>query len=70
MTCLEPSEQRAVAQTRLPSTGAAPPASTMVADGTPSPCPPEENLEAFYVAEACEISRREGRTVTIEEVRR
>ncbi len=35
-----------------------------------SPCPPEEALEAFYVAEACERSRREGRAVTIEEVRR
>ncbi|MEV5576734.1 Gfo/Idh/MocA family oxidoreductase [Spirillospora sp. NPDC052269] len=38
--------------------------------GTASPCPPEESLEAFYVAEACEVSRRERRTVTIEEVRR
>jgi myo-inositol 2-dehydrogenase/D-chiro-inositol 1-dehydrogenase len=35
-----------------------------------SPCPPEEALEAFYVAEACEWSRRDGRAVTIEEVRR
>jgi myo-inositol 2-dehydrogenase/D-chiro-inositol 1-dehydrogenase len=34
-----------------------------------NPCPPEEALEAFYVAEACERSRREGRAVTIEEVR-
>ncbi|GAA2170928.1 Gfo/Idh/MocA family protein [Actinomadura napierensis] len=42
----------------------------MVADGTDSPCPPEESLEAFYVAEACEISRRERRAVAIEEVRR
>ncbi|MBO2453392.1 Gfo/Idh/MocA family oxidoreductase [Actinomadura barringtoniae] len=42
----------------------------MVARGTASPCPPEESLEAFYVAEACEISRRERRTVAIEEVRR
>ncbi|MEU6754367.1 Gfo/Idh/MocA family oxidoreductase [Spirillospora sp. NPDC046719] len=42
----------------------------MVADGTASPCPPEESLEALYVAEACGISRRERRTVTIEEVRR
>jgi len=38
--------------------------------GAASPCPPEESLEAFYVAEACEISRRERRTVAIEEVRR
>ncbi|WP_026411846.1 Gfo/Idh/MocA family protein [Actinomadura oligospora] len=42
----------------------------MVKGGGVSPCPPEESLEAFYVAEACEISRRERRTVTIEEVRR
>ena len=35
-----------------------------------SPCPPEEALEAFYVAEACERSRREQRAVTIEEVRK
>ncbi|GAA2453549.1 Gfo/Idh/MocA family oxidoreductase [Actinomadura vinacea] len=35
-----------------------------------SPCPPEESLEAFYVAEACEVSRRERRTVAVEEVRR
>ncbi|WP_131736316.1 Gfo/Idh/MocA family protein [Actinomadura roseirufa] len=42
----------------------------VVAGRTPNPCPPEESLEAFYVAEACEISRRERRTVTIEEVRR
>jgi myo-inositol 2-dehydrogenase/D-chiro-inositol 1-dehydrogenase len=35
-----------------------------------SPCPPEESLEAFYVAEACEVSRRERRAVTVEEVRR
>ncbi|RFU36453.1 dehydrogenase [Actinomadura logoneensis] len=42
----------------------------MVAGGTASPCPPEESLEALYVAEACGISRRERRTVAIEEVRR
>lgn len=42
---------------------------TVVATGGPNPCPPEESLEAFYVAEACEIARRERRTVTIEEVR-
>lgn len=34
-----------------------------------SPCPPAEALEAFYVTEACEISRRERRVVKIEEVR-
>jgi myo-inositol 2-dehydrogenase/D-chiro-inositol 1-dehydrogenase len=42
----------------------------MVESGGPSPCPPEESLEAFYVAEACEIARRERRAVTIDEVRR
>ncbi|NKY26326.1 Gfo/Idh/MocA family protein [Nocardia gamkensis] len=35
-----------------------------------SPCTPDEALEAFYVAEACEVSRREGRAVEIAEVRR
>lgn len=34
-----------------------------------SPCPPEEALEAFLVAEACEVSRRERRTVEIAEIR-
>jgi myo-inositol 2-dehydrogenase / D-chiro-inositol 1-dehydrogenase len=34
-----------------------------------SPCPPEEALEDFYVAEACERSRREARAVPVEEVR-
>jgi myo-inositol 2-dehydrogenase / D-chiro-inositol 1-dehydrogenase len=42
----------------------------VVAGQAESPCPPEEALEAFYVAEACERSRREQRAVTIEEVRR
>jgi myo-inositol 2-dehydrogenase / D-chiro-inositol 1-dehydrogenase len=42
----------------------------VVAGQSDSPCPPAEALEAFYVAEACERSRREGRAVTIEEVRR
>lgn len=35
-----------------------------------SPCTPAEALEAFYVAEACELSRRQGRAVEIAEVRR
>jgi myo-inositol 2-dehydrogenase / D-chiro-inositol 1-dehydrogenase len=42
----------------------------VVAGQAESPCPPEEALEAFYVAEACERSRREARAVTIEEVRK
>ncbi|HEV7936248.1 MAG TPA: Gfo/Idh/MocA family oxidoreductase [Actinomadura sp.] len=34
-----------------------------------SPCTAEEALEALYVAEACELSRREGRVVGVDEVR-
>lgn len=41
----------------------------VVAGQAESPCPPEEALADLYVAEACERSRREGRAVTIEEVR-
>lgn len=41
----------------------------VIAGQAENPCPPEEALEAFYVAEACERSRREARAVTIEEVR-
>lgn len=36
----------------------------------PSPCTVADALEAFYVAEACEISRREHRPVRVDEVRR
>jgi myo-inositol 2-dehydrogenase/D-chiro-inositol 1-dehydrogenase len=42
----------------------------MVAGRRGNPCPPEDALEAFYLAEACEISRRDGRVVHVEEVRR
>lgn len=35
-----------------------------------NPCPPEDALEAFCLAEACELSMREGRVVGAEEVRR
>ncbi|GAA2416459.1 Gfo/Idh/MocA family oxidoreductase [Actinomadura vinacea] len=42
----------------------------LVAGRRANPCPPEEALEAFYLAEACEISRRERRVVHPEEVRR
>jgi myo-inositol 2-dehydrogenase/D-chiro-inositol 1-dehydrogenase len=41
----------------------------LAARGGESPCTMQEALEAFYVAEACERSRREARAVTIEEVR-
>ncbi|GAA0416278.1 Gfo/Idh/MocA family protein [Streptomyces luteireticuli] len=34
-----------------------------------NPCPPAEALEALYVAEACELSRRTGRPVEIADVR-
>lgn len=34
-----------------------------------NPCGPTEVLEAFYIAEACELSRREQRPVAVEEVR-
>ena len=44
---------------------------TRVVEGrAESLCPPEEALEAFYVAEACDRARRERRVVTIEEIRR
>ncbi|MFH8572798.1 Gfo/Idh/MocA family oxidoreductase [Streptomyces sp. NPDC017993] len=35
----------------------------------PNPCPPEEALEALYVAEACERSRRTGEPVNVADVR-
>ncbi|MBF6173691.1 Gfo/Idh/MocA family protein [Nocardia blacklockiae] len=34
-----------------------------------SPCTPREALEAFYIAEACELSRRERRPVAVDETR-
>jgi myo-inositol 2-dehydrogenase/D-chiro-inositol 1-dehydrogenase len=42
----------------------------LVATGAPSPCTVEDALEAFYVAEACELSRHEGRPVQVAQVRR
>lgn len=42
----------------------------VVAGRRANPCPPEDALEAFYLAEACELSMREGRVVEAEEVRR
>ena len=41
----------------------------LVAGRAPNPCPPADALETFYVAEACERSRRERRPVALEEVR-
>jgi myo-inositol 2-dehydrogenase / D-chiro-inositol 1-dehydrogenase len=44
---------------------------TEVAAGrAPSPCTPHDALEAFYIAEACELSRRHGEPVEIAGVRR
>ncbi len=44
---------------------------TAVAAGaTENPCGPAEALEAFYIAEACELSLRDDRPVTVSEVRR
>ncbi|WP_406280752.1 Gfo/Idh/MocA family oxidoreductase [Nocardia sp. NBC_00881] len=34
-----------------------------------NPCSPTDALEAFYIAEACEISRREARPVKVAEIR-
>lgn len=43
---------------------------TAVARGEiPSPCTVDDALQAFRVAEACEISRHEGRLVTLDEVK-
>jgi myo-inositol 2-dehydrogenase/D-chiro-inositol 1-dehydrogenase len=42
----------------------------VAADERPSPCTVADALETFYIAEACERSRREHRPVTIAEVRR
>jgi myo-inositol 2-dehydrogenase / D-chiro-inositol 1-dehydrogenase len=42
----------------------------VVTNHAPSPCTPRDALEAFYVAEACELSRHRGEPVTIAEVRR
>jgi myo-inositol 2-dehydrogenase/D-chiro-inositol 1-dehydrogenase len=41
----------------------------MVAGRAANPCSPADALETFYVAEACELSRRERRPVTLAEVR-
>jgi myo-inositol 2-dehydrogenase/D-chiro-inositol 1-dehydrogenase len=42
----------------------------LVARPGPSPCTPADALEALYVAEACDLSRRESRPVAVAEVRR
>ena len=39
-------------------------------DGGPSPCTPTDALEAFYIAESCEMSRAEDRVVYLSHVRR
>ncbi len=42
----------------------------VAAGRTESPCGAADALEAFYIAEACEVSRRERRPVRVDEVRR
>jgi myo-inositol 2-dehydrogenase / D-chiro-inositol 1-dehydrogenase len=42
----------------------------VVSSQTPSPCTPQDALEAFYVAEACELSRHRNEPVRLAEVRR
>lgn len=42
----------------------------VAAGRVPNPCTATDALEAFYVAEACELSRREHRPVALSEVRR
>jgi myo-inositol 2-dehydrogenase / D-chiro-inositol 1-dehydrogenase len=41
----------------------------VAAGQTASPCTLEDALEAFYVAEACELSRHRRQPVLVEEVR-
>ncbi len=41
----------------------------VVEGNTESPCTAAEALEALYIAEACELSRQEGRPVTLAEIR-
>ncbi|WP_433201775.1 Gfo/Idh/MocA family protein [Nocardia sp. CA-107356] len=43
---------------------------SVVTGDLPNPCTPTDALEAFYIAEACELSRRDRRPVTVDEVRR
>ncbi|MGH3360203.1 MAG: Gfo/Idh/MocA family protein, partial [Nocardioidaceae bacterium] len=38
--------------------------------GGASPCTPQDALEAFYIAEACEVSRTRGSVIEMSEVRR
>jgi myo-inositol 2-dehydrogenase/D-chiro-inositol 1-dehydrogenase len=42
----------------------------VVAGKTEVPCGVADALEAFYIAEACEISRRERRPIALADVRR
>ncbi|MEU6583433.1 Gfo/Idh/MocA family oxidoreductase [Nocardia sp. NPDC046763] len=35
-----------------------------------NPCPPADALEAFYIAEACELSRHQGKPVRLADIRR
>ena len=42
----------------------------LVREGGESPCTPGDALEAFYIAEACEMSRADDRVVYLSDVRR
>jgi myo-inositol 2-dehydrogenase / D-chiro-inositol 1-dehydrogenase len=42
----------------------------LAAEGGPSPCTMQDALEAFYIAEACEMSLAQHRPVRLAEVRR
>ncbi len=42
----------------------------LAADGGQSPCTVQDALEAFYIAEACEVSRARHEPVRVAEVRR
>jgi myo-inositol 2-dehydrogenase / D-chiro-inositol 1-dehydrogenase len=42
----------------------------LAADGGASPCTMQDALEAFYIAEACEVSRARREPVPVAEVRR
>ncbi|MGW4532431.1 Gfo/Idh/MocA family protein [Nocardia sp. NPDC004340] len=42
----------------------------VVTGKVPNPCPPADALEAFYIAEACELSRHRGTPVRLADIRR
>ncbi|GAB0105922.1 Gfo/Idh/MocA family oxidoreductase [Nocardia sp. JMUB6875] len=42
----------------------------VISGKVPNPCPPADALEAFYIAEACELSRHQGKPVRLSDIRR